>query len=293
MYDIQEPLNLLKAGRSAEAIPILERLVARTPGHVTAHVLLARAYQAEDRWEDALGAWQNASFLMPSSPVIISGFKNVLAVLSQDLHVEDTRAADEDEYEVVSVKIKGPPRIVHELPPELPAVEDDTAEPIQTVTRKPFDPGPPVVLPIGPPPLPIAEPEPELEEPQPLPEADIPPAGLTEEELKQLPPMVRDVAKRTPIESPPAIPLGEADELDRLIEELESARIVPKPEQEDLPTPELENSVEGMASETLATIYAAQREFEAAAKVYDELARMHPDKAEAYGQKAAEMRNKA
>jgi predicted Zn-dependent protease len=49
-HDIQEPIALLREGKAGEAIPLLERLLQVSPGHVTCYVLLARAYAAEQRW---------------------------------------------------------------------------------------------------------------------------------------------------------------------------------------------------------------------------------------------------
>ena len=67
---IQEAARHLAERRAREAAEVLEQIVADLPAYVTAYVLLAKAYEAEDRLADALGAWHRAYFLMPSSPLI-------------------------------------------------------------------------------------------------------------------------------------------------------------------------------------------------------------------------------
>lgn len=90
---------------------------------------------------------------------------------------------------------------------------------------------------------------------------------------------------------------GFAD-LNRLIEELETARIVPDPDiqpltEEELAEAEAANEPEEVVSETLARIYANQAYYLDAAAVYEKLAVKHPDRAEDFSRKAAEMREKA
>lgn len=91
-----------------------------------------------------------------------------------------------------------------------------------------------------------------------------------------------------------AVPEGAQwfDDLDSLITELESARIVPKPDFESVPPPDLEDNIEDMVSETLARIYASQKQYEEAARVYEQLAQQQPEEAETFMAKAEEMRNK-
>lgn len=67
---IQEAARHLAEGRAADAAAVLERLVEDFPVYVTAHVLLAKAYEASHRPDDALRAWHDAYFLMPGSPLI-------------------------------------------------------------------------------------------------------------------------------------------------------------------------------------------------------------------------------
>ncbi len=95
-------------------------------------------------------------------------------------------------------------------------------------------------------------------------------------------------AETEPVEAPP-----DFEDLDRLIEELESARIVPDPEPHAIPPPDLENEIDDMVSETLAKIYAAQSQYEEAARVYEKLAAQQPERATEFLHLATEMRRKA
>ena len=83
----------------------------------------------------------------------------------------------------------------------------------------------------------------------------------------------------------------EDEELDHLIEELETARIIPKPDHEHIEMPELDDNIEDMVSETLAQIYAGQQQYDQAATMYDKLAALQPDRAEEFEQRATEMRS--
>lgn len=85
---------------------------------------------------------------------------------------------------------------------------------------------------------------------------------------------------------------GGLDDLDSLIVELESARIVPRPDDDPAPAPDLNSNVDGMVSETLAKIYAAQSQYKESARIFETLAIMHPDRADEFISKAAEMRSK-
>ncbi|MDQ7041214.1 MAG: tetratricopeptide repeat protein [Rhodothermus sp.] len=93
--------------------------------------------------------------------------------------------------------------------------------------------------------------------------------------------------------SRPTATLEDDLDLDRLIAELSSARIEPRPDLDDIPPPELEDDVDDLVSETLALIYAAQQQYEEAARVYEKLALQHPEKATHYHEQAAKMREKA
>ena len=83
------------------------------------------------------------------------------------------------------------------------------------------------------------------------------------------------------------------EDLDRLISELEAARIVPQPDLEDIPAPELEDEIDDVVSETLARIYASQKKYHEAARIYEQLAHQQPQEAAKFLQLAAEMRGLA
>ncbi len=80
------------------------------------------------------------------------------------------------------------------------------------------------------------------------------------------------------------------ENLDRLIRELETARIVPDPDFEAEPIEFDDEEEEGLVSETLARIYAAQQQYSEAAQVYEVLADQQPERAEEFRLKAQEMK---
>lgn len=70
---LQASIAQLERGEAEAAVRALEKRLERTPLHVTAWVLLARAYEAEARWADARRAWQRACFLLPTSSLVAEG----------------------------------------------------------------------------------------------------------------------------------------------------------------------------------------------------------------------------
>lgn len=128
--------------------------------------------------------------------------------------------------------------------------------------------------------------------------------GLREALLKQrfgnpvpLEPLPADypVPERSGAPAPHLAPEGtkpEFQDLDRLINELETASIVPDPEVPLLSADELESDIEDVVSETLARIYANQSYFAEAAMVYEKLAVQHPQRKDEFLQRSAEMKEK-
>jgi hypothetical protein len=81
--------------------------------------------------------------------------------------------------------------------------------------------------------------------------------------------------------------------LDELIRELETARIVPDPTIPPAAAEDLEPDVDDVVSETLARIYENQRHYGEAARVYEKLALQQPGRAPEFRQKAADLRTRA
>ncbi|MEZ4702771.1 MAG: tetratricopeptide repeat protein [Rhodothermales bacterium] len=296
VYDIKEPLACLREGKADEAIPMLEQLKHITPGHVTSYVLLAQAYAAEARWQEAMITWQQAAFLMPNSPAIQKGLDHAMQMFAMV-----GPAPEQDGEEIVVA--------------DAPAQYEPAPEPNDTL-------------------LDIEEPlmavEPEEEEEDIIaaflaPDDDILPDHATfevdvtedfvidedatdeaeeeagEEDLETEATAFFDepAEPAEPAEPPPAangaaraMP-AEDEELDRLIADLESARIVPKPDYETIEAPDLGAPIDDMVSETLARIYEGQKQYDEAARMYDKLAILKPDRADDFTQKAVELRTRA
>lgn len=118
------------------------------------------------------------------------------------------------------------------------------------------------------------------------------------EPIEPLPPDY-PVAERTrgALPSPSAAPAQSVappqfQDLDRLINELETASIVPDPDVPLLPADALESDIEDVVSETLARIYANQGYFHEAGAVYEKLAEQHPDREQEFLERAAAMKEK-
>ncbi len=91
------------------------------------------------------------------------------------------------------------------------------------------------------------------------------------------------------------LPTGsvDVDDLDRLISELEGARITPTLDENDLPAPDLEDEIDDMVSETLALIYKAQKQYGEAARVYERLAVQQPERSREFMKQAIDLRSRA
>lgn len=425
-FDIQNAIGLLEQGRTDEAIPLLQHLIDTAPVYVTAYVLLARAYEAEQQWRHALDVWHRAQFLMPNSPSIAEGAARAARQMTAPTWFPRVErepapppapppAAPEEQAtpppEAPAPEVAAPEVVIPEVPaPEEAAPEafapdeaaPEAAAPVASAPEEeatdwtpPYEPvldvhlPPEDVVPLEDPepaddfvppeeavdvavPEPVGEawgpaealPEPEEEpdedyglqwldaagegeedqardaagapgpvgwnEPMPPeeeddfvdlteapeapplapgpepsgraappwrylePEADVEPAAEPEAEPGVEPEAEPDVdLEGAPAPSAlPRTPPGFAD-LDRLIDELESARIVPRPDLDQIPPPELEDDIEDMVSETLARIYASQQQFDEAARVYELLSAQQPERADEFLRKATEMRARA
>jgi len=212
----------MRAGDTSKAVPLLERVTTQMPQYVTAHVLLARMYEAADRGEDALRTWEHAAFLLPGSPTIRAGVRRVLRQQPSIPAPAPSKPRTEDRRDEAS-----------------PAAEAPSAD--TATTGAPAE----------------------------VPRAEAPASAAAAEALE-----------------------AEGEDLDRLIEDLETARIVPRPDLDDIPEPDLDDDIDDMVSETLARIYSSQAQYGEAARIYEKLAVMDPNRADEMEAKAKAMRAK-
>jgi len=272
--DLQDALDCLQQEDVDEAIARLERKVEELPAHLTAYVLLARAHEAKHQWERALQSWENVYFLMPNSPVAREGKRRVLRRMDRGKEAEDIEdatpstpsspdspsASDSTAAEAESAA----PEAADDAPPE-----DDTDETETTATKA------------------VSELEKLRRQAE-----DEARQGGARPELADTPKSDNGDTSSTPEERIDQME-EDGDDLDQLIDELESARIEPDPDVESAPAPDLESDVDDLVSETLGRIHEAQDEYRQAAQIYVKLASQEPDQARDYLEKAAEMRRKA
>ena len=291
--DLQDAINHLQKQDVDGAIATLERKIDELPAHLTAHVLLARAHEAKQQWQQALTCWENVYFLIPNSPVAREGKRRVLRKMD--------RGEEADDIEEAAPAVPGAPTATA---PEPPASAPSAPEPPESAPAdEPAEAAP------APPPM-DADDERETAEDILSPDDDGPTtAPEAVSELEKLRQQAEEEARQGGAraglgnQGVPSIGDDEApdddasddeeDDLDRLIEELESARIEPKPDMDDVPAPDLEDDVDDLVSETLARIHEAQEDYRRAAQIYVKLASQDPDQARTYLEKAAEMRRKA
>lgn len=332
--DLQAAITHLQQKNVDAAITELEAKIDELPAHLTAHVLLARAYEAQRRWDEALKCWENVRFLMPNSPVARDGKARIRRRLNQaeptgaasaDRPSPDrngtapaqppagTEADDATDAEAPSSDAAAPDTDASdaESPDDMPSDDDVTDD--DAPDEDPADPTPTDEADSEAPPSP---PEDDEAAPPPSGDADAAapdPAGPTTaaeavSELEQLRQQAEEEARRGGARGNMSEPsrsadddtpegrvgqLEDNDDLDRLIDELESARIEPSPNMEEVPEPDLEDDVDDIVSETLARIHEAQDQYRKAAQIYVKLASQEPDQARAYLKKASEMRERA
>lgn len=298
VYDIQEPLACLHEGRAGEAIPMLEQLLQITPGHVTTYVLLARAYAAEARWQQAMIAWQQAAFLMPNSPAIQDGLAQALSMFSLVGIEEDVTVPTEEDAEASVAELDTEASLPGETSEEAPPLVVDAAIETDVPAIEQGEPDVEAAPASDAPVDPTASWDDDAASlPDFLPEAlsnpgdiDPPPHFL---EADPAPDVIEEpVFFENPTPPPPAPP-EEDVELDKLIADLESARIVPRPDYETIEAPDLSAPIDDMVSETLARIYEGQKQYAEAARMYDKLAILKPDRAGDFARKAVELRTRA
>ena len=255
--DLQQAISLLEEGNAGEAVGLLEEMVLEMPAYATARVLLARGYEALGQWGRALEIWREALHLVPNSPVIRRGLERAAARSLQRSRLDARPDAD------------GRPPSPQS---SSPAGSEFPAQPLPEEDESPY-------------------PEPEM--PRLTQDTDLettaPEEPYDAEEHADHFPFGEDISddSATPGHEP------HFEDLDRLINELESARIVPRPDIGEVSTPELEDDIEDVVSETLARIYASQGQYDEAARVYELLAGQHPEDSDEFLKKASEMRARA
>ncbi len=259
--DLQDALDCLQQEDVDDAISILDRKVEELPAHLTAYVLLARAHESKQQWGQALQSWENVYFLMPNSPVAREGKRRVLRKMDRGDEAEDIEeAAPSAPTEPAASSGDEPPE---ERPAEQESASSTAAEAVS-----------------------------ELEELRRQAEAEAQQGGARSEMSDTPGASAGDASPSTPEERVDQIE-EEDDDLEHLIDELESARIEPNPDMEEAPAPDLENKVDDLVSETLARIHEAQDQYQKAAQIYVKLASQEPNQARDYLEKAAEMRRRA
>ena len=264
--DIQDAISLIESGEPREAAALLEKLAAEMPGYATARVLLARSYERLNEWQPALRAWREAHQIIPNSPVVRRGLERTARKASSRSPIESPStppargAAESTAGEAAASR-----------PEKLGDHQHTTAREAQHQAAGASE------------------------------SLEWRPAGLESDEATaspqrpdEAPPTEDDVAQTDAThEERVADRAAEYSDLDRLISELESARIVPRPDLESVPPPDLEDDIEDVVSETLARIYASQGQYDEAAHVYELLAEKQPEKAGEFADKASEMRTRA
>ena len=103
LAEIEQAIGHFKDGQPEDAIQLLEQVVDQVPTYVLAHVLLAQAYEACQREDEAIMAWRRAYRMIPNSPVL-------------PLSEQETREADSfvAQLEQVSSAIRPRPVAIEE-----------------------------------------------------------------------------------------------------------------------------------------------------------------------------------
>ncbi|WP_179862258.1 hypothetical protein [Longibacter salinarum] len=131
--DIQHALELLRKRDVDAAISSLKQKVDEIPAHLTAHVLLARAYEAKREWTLALRSWENAHFLMPNSPIVTAGKERVLEKIREEDDLSEEGASEGGDTKEPPVENRGDaspsPTPPQPAPPEQTSSEDEAHEP--------------------------------------------------------------------------------------------------------------------------------------------------------------------
>ncbi|OZC04277.1 tetratricopeptide repeat protein [Rubricoccus marinus] len=275
---LQVAAGLIAAGRATEAARELNALVRAAPTYAAAYVLLAKAREATGDRVRALDAWHRAYFLVPSSPLVTRERQRLL----------DTLVPPPARTEEIAQPHPDAPLAEAPAPePSEPIVPDEDSEASGELPEPSASVLPPFV---------DSETDERADAPEDSTSGWTRAKGSDDDFLPSLDPI-----EASPVEFddlPNAAPLPGADgldsDLDALIRDLEDApRIRPDPNFNGPDILANDDDGEEIASETLAQIYAAQKQYERAASVYEKLARQRPDRASEMQQRADEMRQRA
>lgn len=267
--EFSRALSLIEEGRLRDGVDVLTRLTEQSRQYAAAQVTLARALSQLGSAEDALRGWTRAEQLAPFSEEVQRG----VATAARNVFVEsDVNGAPEEHIDAV----------------EVPTREAETTE----ATAVSASDDPMLIVPVAPQGWDddeASDPPTWYEHPDTVEEPDAPPADeLSPEWDTSFGGDAGDGSSSRDVDF--SIEPDSDVELDRLIGELESARIVPNPDPDAVPSPDLSTDIDDVVSETLARIYATQKQFGEAARVYERLALENPDRAEEFRSKASEMR---
>lgn len=257
---IQDALNLLRNQSVTEAIDCLEAAVVETPAYPAAYVLLARAYEARTNWGAARSAWDQAYVLMPHSPTVQDGRARVRSLIREQRRAEASAASSSAGSSAEAPDPDAPQDA--DAPPAAPPNEPSEAPDDEVLPSLSMDDGPTDLEALR---------------------------AQTDQDAQDHAAAAFDSETPSSAEALDQID----DDLDALIEELQSARIRPDPNIDDLPPDELDDNIDDMVSETLARIYASQGAYHEAARVYVQLAAQEPERSEERLRDASTMRQKA
>lgn len=282
--DLQEPLALIEQKDFDEAVDVLERKVTALPAHLGAYVLLAYAHEGQEQWAKALGAWEEVHFLLPNSPIAAAGKQRVLQRMDGiDGGVEVPRPTEPHPDRPAGTPSRRPAEGEEDEAEEDEANEGQDTE--DTVSEE----------------SPSTTDEDGLEQLRRQAEREARQGGarpgLTEESPSVGPTPPSDEPTSTPEEQVEQFEEEEsADDLDHLIDKLQSARVNPDPDAETETPPEeptSDDDTEEVVSETLARIHEGQNDYEKAAHIYAKLADQEPHRADEFRRRAQELRRKA
>ncbi|MBE2187801.1 MAG: hypothetical protein IAE99_13600 [Rhodothermales bacterium] len=280
---IEDAFAYTAAGQVEQAVSVLQGLVVETPAHATVHVLLAQGYERLHRWPEALGAWQAASLLLPDATVVRQGAlraARVLAALRTMAESGESLAMGTPEGPRL-VPVETPqPTDVHNAAASSPQPHSAEVAPSEAIRIAPplqarrYDPDAPHA----------STAEAWTDEIADAPLADALPEGLRDALVSGLP---EDRVRTSP--DPPGF------DLDALIGKLsDSGPIRPRADLDAIAPPDGLDAEDDddPVSETLARIYAGQRQFAQAARIYERLAELQPAHAARFRAEADALRQK-